>query len=313
MDEFPLEQEPLAEEKALIEAQPLSVSVDDLLHRYLMEIRQYPFLSIEEEKRLTALSKSEDAPQAALQAITTLVLSHLRLAASIAMEYKYLPFPIMDMIQEGNMGLMQAIKKFDPGRDTRVATYATWWIRAYILRYIIQNWRLVRIGTTEGQRKLFFNLAKEKERLERAGYQVGPKLLADHLHVKEHEIIEVEQRLAFGQEVSTDQPIQGEDGSEMSYGDQIPSQEEGVDEQYEAAQFRALFQKKLTAFSETLKPRDQHILTDRILSETPRTLESFAIEYKISKERVRQLEENLIKRIKKYLRHEMQEVDSKSI
>lgn len=130
--------------------------------------------------------------------MTELILSHLRLAASIAMEYKNLPFNSMDLIQEGNIGLMQAIKKFDPYKDIRVSTYASWWIRAYILKYILHNWRLVKIGTTEAQRKLFFRLSKERERLEKMGYEAGPKLLADRLDVKEQEVVEMQQRLGDG-------------------------------------------------------------------------------------------------------------------
>ncbi|MEK7285684.1 MAG: RNA polymerase factor sigma-32 [Nitrospirota bacterium] len=267
----------------------------DLLHHYLIEIRKYPYLSREEEMRLALLSKSTD--EEALQAITNLVLSHLRLVAAIAMEYRNLPLDTMDLIQEGNMGLMQAIQKFDPYRNIRVSTYATWWIRAYILKYIIQNWRLVKIGTTESQRKLFFNLSKERERLEKLGCVATPKLLADRLHVKEEDVIDVEQRLLPGHEISLYSPV-GDADSETTLIETIPSEEEGIEETVSKAQIMRLFQSKLAAFSKTLNARDQDILSSRILSEQPMTLDELGAKYNISKERVRQLEEKLIKKLR---------------
>ncbi|TAK07140.1 MAG: sigma-70 family RNA polymerase sigma factor [Candidatus Manganitrophaceae bacterium] len=282
------------------EPEEQGLTVSDPLHRYLAEIRRYPFLSREEEKRLAVKFKEEGD----LQAVTQLVLSHLRLAASIAMEYKNLPFPSMDLIQEGNIGLMQAIKKFDPYKDIRVSTYAAWWIRAYILKYILNNWRLVKIGTTEAQRKLFFRLSKERERLEKMGYEAGPKLLAERLDVKEKEVVEMQQRLG-GWEASLDEPAGPE--SDEPLGHFIPSNQEGADERLEKDELQELFQEKLKEFSKTLKPRELEILTDRILSETPKTLEVFGQKYKISKERVRQLEENLIKKLKKFMKEQIKD------
>lgn len=311
MDEEDVEQEEETDE-AGDEPTETGLTVFDPLRRYLMEIRKYPFLSREEEHRLAILSKSTEdrGGEEALQAITALVLSHLRLVASIAMEYKHLPFDTMDLIQEGNIGLMQAIKKFDPYREIRVATYATWWIRAYILKYVIQNWRLVRIGTTEVQRKLFFNLSKERERLEKQGYIVGPKLLADHFHVKEKEVIDVEQRLSWGQEVSIDETAGGgEDGSDNRLLHQIASNEPAMEHQLAEAQLKAIFQSKLRAFYQTLNTRDADILSNRVLSEAPMTLDTFGAKYGVSKERVRQLEENLIKKLKKFIRQEIKDLD----
>jgi RNA polymerase sigma-32 factor len=305
------EQEEISEEEG--EPSERGIAVFDPLRRYLMEIRKYPLLSKEEEHRLAVLSKVLDCEDGEdpLQAITTLVLSHLRLAASIAMEYKHLPFDTMDLIQEGNVGLMQAIKKFDPFREIRVATYATWWIRAYILKYIIQNWRLVRIGTTEVQRKLFFNLSKERDRLEKLGFTVGTKLLADHFHVKEKEVIDVEQRLSWGQEVSIDEPIHdgGEEGSDNGLLHQIASQEIGMAQQLEEDQLKTLFQSKLKAFYKTLNTRDAEILSNRILSDAPITLDTLGIQYGISKERVRQLEENIVKKLRKFIKQEIKDSD----
>lgn len=232
-----------------------------------------------------------------------MILSHLRLAASIAMEYKNLPFNSMDLIQEGNIGLMQAIKKFDPYKDIRVSTYASWWIRAYILKYILHNWRLVKIGTTEAQRKLFFRLSKERERLEKMGYEAGPKLLADRLDVKEQEVVEMQQRLGGG--VLLDEPAGPE--SDETLANLLPSDQEAVDDRLAKDELQELFQEKLKEFSKTLKPRELEILNERILSENPKTLEVFGKKYKISKERVRQLEENLIKNLKKFMKQEIKD------
>ena len=283
-----------------------SVAVYDPLHHYLMEVRKYPFLTREEENHLAISSKSPN--EDALQAITDLVLSHLRLVASIAMEYRHLPIDTMDLIQEGNIGLMQAIKKFDPYRNIRVATYAAWWIRAYILKYLIQNWRLVKIGTTEVQRKLFFNLSKEREKLERLGFVAGPKLLADRLNVKEQDVIEVEQRMRWGVEVSLDATHKNEDG-ETTLMETLPSHEEGVEEKVSREQLTALFQAKLKEFSQTLNDRDRQILSDRILSDKPITLDALGVLFKVSKERVRQLEENLIKKLKKFMKQELKDFE----
>ncbi|MDC4204942.1 MAG: RNA polymerase factor sigma-32 [Candidatus Manganitrophus sp.] len=283
-----------------VEPEEQGVAVYDPLQRYLAEIRQYPFLSREEEKRLAVKFKEEGD----LQAVTELILSHLRLAASIAMEYKNLPFNSMDLIQEGNIGLMQAIKKFDPYKDIRVSTYASWWIRAYILKFILHNWRLVKIGTTEAQRKLFFRLSKERERLEKMGYEAGPKLLADRLDVKEQEVVEMQQRLG-GWESSLDEPAGPE--SDETLANLLPSDQEAVDDRLAKDELQELFQEKLKEFSKTLKPRELEILNERILSENPKTLEVFGKKYKISKERVRQLEENLIKNLKKFMKQEIKD------
>lgn len=299
MEEFDLENVELIPE-ADAEPEEQGLTVYDPLQRYLAEIRKYPFLSREEEQRLAVKFKEEGD----LQAVTQLILSHLRLVASIAMEYKNLPFPAMDLIQEGNIGLMQAIKKFDPYKDVRVSTYASWWIRAYILKYILNNWRLVKIGTTEAQRKLFFGLSKERERLEKMGYEAGPKLLAERLDVKEREVVEMQQRLG-GWESSLDEPA-GPDSDE-TLGNLLPSNQEGADERLANDELQELFQAKLKEFSKTLKPRELEILNDRILAENPKTLDAFGQKYKISKERVRQVEENLIKKLKTFMKEQIKD------
>ena len=275
-----------------------AVTVYDPLQAYLAEIRRYPFLSAEEEAALSRRFKEKGD----LDAVTQLILSHLRLAVSIAMEYRRLPFPIMDLIQEGNVGLMHAVKKYDPEKKVRVATYAAWWIRAYILKYILQNWRLVRIGTTEAQKKLFFRLSKERENLEKQGVTATPRLLADHLHVKENEVVEMTQRLD-AQEASLDAPL--DERSDTPLGALIPAGSESPDESLADKELKSLFQAKLKLFYKTLKPREAEILSDRVLADHPKTLDVLAKKYGISKERVRQVEANLLKKLKRFMKKEI--------
>src|SRR3990170_7708916 len=213
----------------------------DALQHYLAEVRRYRFLTREEEIRLAVKYKEEGD----LDAISKLIMANLRLVVVIAMEYKNVSMNLMDLIQEGNLGLMQAVKKFDPYRNLRLVTYASWWVKAYILRYIINNWRLVKIGTTQAQRKLFFNLMKEKARLESLGYEAGPKLIAHGLGVKEKEVVEMDIRLG-NRELSLDEPLRGDtDSSLLSI---IPSREAPVDEQLADEEVSTLLREKIAEF-----------------------------------------------------------------
>ena len=273
------------------------------LQYYLAEIRKYRFLTKEEEFKLAVKYREEGD----LDAISKLVMANLKIAVVISMEYKNLGMNLMDLIQEGNLGLMQAVKKFDPYRDIRLVTYATWWIRAYILRYIINNWRLVKIGTTQAQRKLFFNLMKEKARLESLGYEAGPKLIAHGLGVKEKEVVEMDIRLG-NRELSLDEPLREDSNSPLL--SIIPSNEAPVDEQLADEEVSTLLREKIAEFSKTMNERDLDILQNRILSESPKSLSAMGEAYGISKERVRQLEENIIKRLRKYLQREIKDFDA---
>ena len=273
------------------------------LQHYLAEIRKYRFLTKEEEYKLAVKYREEGD----LDAVSKLVMANLKIVVVISMEYKNLGMNLMDLIQEGNLGLMQAVKKFDPYRDIRLVTYATWWIRAYILRYIMNNWRLVKIGTTQAQRKLFFNLMKEKARLESLGYEAGPKLIAHELGVKEKEVVEMDIRLG-NRELSLDEPLREDtDSSLMSI---IPSNEPPVDEKLADEEVSRLLREKIAEFSKTMNERDLDILQNRILSESPKSLNAMGGAYGISKERVRQLEENIIKRLRKFLQTEIKDFDA---
>src|SRR3990170_4640989 len=273
------------------------------LQHYLAEIRKYRFLTKEEEFKL-AVKYREGGD---LDAVSKLVMANLKIVVVISMEYKNLGMNLMDLIQEGNLGLMQAVKKFDPYRDIRLVTYATWWIRAYILRYIINNWRLVKIGTTQAQRKLFFNLMKEKARLESLGYEAGPKLIAHGLGVKEKEVIEMGQRLGH-HDMSVDEPLS--EDSESTLLSVLSSGETPLDDRLADDEISSIFKEKVAEFSKGLNERDLDIMQNRILSEEPKSLSELGRSYDISKERVRQLESNLIKRLKEYLQREVKDFDA---
>src|SRR5688572_23821742 len=268
LDEEPIEPEVLApseEEIAKIGSPPEAshrIAQEDLhstestavvpvtaLQQYLAEVRLHPFLSKEEELRLFHEYRIHGDRDAAVK----LIMANLRVSISIAAEYLHTGVDHMDLIQEGNVGLMHAIKKFDPSKNVRFYAYAAWWSRAYILRYLLNNYRLVKIGTTQDQRKLFYNLKREKAKLEREGFAPDTKLLADRLNVRERDVIEMDQRLGSW-ELSLDQPLSQE--TEGTLLDVLPSQEQAVDERLGAMQLRDLFREKLAAFTKTLDERE---------------------------------------------------------
>ncbi len=272
------------------------------LQQYLAEVRRYPYLSKEEELQLFQEYQLHGSREAAVK----LIMANLRVSVSIAAEYLHTGADHMDLIQEGNVGLMQAIKKFDPSKNVRFYAYAAWWSRAYILRYLLHTFRLVKVGTTQDQRKLFYNLKKEKAKLERDGFAPDTKLLADRLNVRERDVIEMDQRLG-NWELSLDQPI-GED-QEGTLLDILPSHQEPADEQIADHQLKTLFRAKLAEFITTLEERDEDILRNRILSEQPLTLDDLGEKYGITKERTRQLEARIIKRLRDYMKKDIKDFD----
>jgi RNA polymerase sigma-32 factor len=273
----------------------------DPLQRYLAEIRRYSVLSREDEHKLAVEYKEYGNLEAAYKLVT----ANLRLVVMIAREYQRAFRNLLDLIQEGNIGLMEAVKNFDPYRGVRFPSYAVWWIRAYIIRYIINDWRMVKIGTTQAQRKLFFNLQKEKERLEAEGFTAGPKLLAERLNVKEGEVIEMEQRLA-NRDLSTDVPI-GEDG-EATLLSFLPDTSANPEESVANAEYKHVVGEKIEDFAGTLKDKELVIFRERLLNEEPLTLREIGERYGISRERVRQIEDRLKKRLKEYLSKELKDV-----
>jgi len=267
----------------------------DPLQMYLWEMRKYKLLTKAEEIELTIRYRQKNDREAAHK----LILSNLRLVVKIAMDFhRYWMKNLMDLIQEGNVGLMQAVKKFDPHKGVKFSYYASFWIKAYILKFIMENWKLVKIGTTQAQRKLFFNLAKEKERLLSLGYDPEPKLLAERLDVKKDEIIEMAQRLG-GWEVSLDAPVK--EDAKQDYGSFLPSPEIGIDQQISVKERKELLQEKLEEYRKTLSGKHGDIFDNRILAEHPLTLQELGDKYNISRERVRQIQEKILKNAKKWL------------
>ncbi len=271
----------------------------DPLAQYLQEIKRYRLLTREEERELAIRVKEHKDPKAAF----ILVTSNLRLVVKIAMDfYKYWTRSLMDLIQEGNLGLIQAVKRFDPYRGIKFSYYASFWIKAYILKFIMDNWKLVKIGTTQGQRKLFFNLAKEREKLITEGFDPEPKLLAERLDVKEEEVLEMTQRLG-GWEVSITSPVS--DDSKETIGGLLPDPSQNQEEQLAEFQRRRILEEKLAEFKKTLKDKELDIFEKRIMAEEPVTLQEIGNKYNISRERVRQIQERLVQKIKDYLNSEI--------
>ena len=278
-----------------------SVVPYDSLQRYLYEISKYELLTREEEVELAIRFKEHHDEEAGHR----LVRANLRLVVKIALSfYRFWSQRILDLIQEGNLGLVQALRKFDPYRGVKFSYYAAFWIRAYMLKFLMENWRLVKIGTTQDQRKLFFRLAKERQKLESQGFDAEPRLLAERLDVKEEEVIQMSQRLARG-EASLDVPRGGE--TQETYGETIPSSDEELDEKiFEKARMVA-FDEKLREYREALTGRKAFIFDHRIMTEDPWTLEEIGKRYDISRERVRQIESHLVQDIRKQLRRELAE------
>ncbi|HIE33073.1 MAG TPA: sigma-70 family RNA polymerase sigma factor, partial [Thermodesulfobacteriaceae bacterium] len=279
----------LAEEK---EGLPSSV---DPLQRYLAEISKFPILSREEEERIAKEYYKTRDPRLAYKLVT----SNLRLVVKIALEFQHFwNRSFLDLIQEGNLGLLQAVRKFDPYRGVKFSYYASFWIKAYILKYIMDNWRLVKIGTTQAQRKLFYNLRKEKERLEAMGFKPTPKLLSERLKVKEKEVIEMEQRLAAS-DMSLESPIK--EDSEDTYRDFLADPSPSVEDRIAKDEVLSRFSQILHEFGKTLKDKEKVIFYERLLAEEPLTLQEIGKRLGISRERVRQIEERLIRKLRKYL------------
>ncbi len=275
----------------------------DALSLYLAEIRQYSVLSREEEHELALRYYEQDDAEAGVQLVT----SNLRLVVMVAREYQRAFHNLLDLVQEGNVGLLEAVKQFDPYRGVRFPSYAVWWVRAYIIRYVMNNFRLVKVGTTQAQRRLFFNLKKEKARLEAKGFTPTAKAIAEKLGVKEKEVIEMDQRLASSSEVSADAPL-GEDRS-ATVMDLIPAPDETAEEQVAHGEFYALMKEKLEEFGATLEGRAAEIFSERLLAESPLTLQELGDRYGVSRERVRQMEAALKKKLREYLVEQVRDIE----
>ena len=289
-------------EAAPAESRGSSLARRDPMAVYLRETRRYPLLTPDEERALaTRLVEHGDT-----QAARKLIEANLRLVVKIAYEYRRAHKNLLDLVQEGNIGLIQAVSKFDPYRGVKLSSYAAFWIRAYILKFILNNWRLVKIGTTQAQRKLFFNLRKEREKLEQLGFQPTSALLAEKLDVPEKEVVEMERRLA-APEASLDAPVgsSGDDDGTRTRLDYLPSEDVRPDRAVAQSEFSELLRGKLEQFAQTLEGREQTIFRERWLTDEPLTLQEIGDRYQVSRERARQLEKRMLDRLKKYLESEL--------
>ncbi|MBW2318992.1 MAG: sigma-70 family RNA polymerase sigma factor, partial [Deltaproteobacteria bacterium] len=237
-----------------------------------------------------------------------LITANLRLVVKIAMEFQRVWMQnLLDLIQEGNIGLMQAVRKFDPYKGVRFSYYASFWIKAYILKFIMDNWRLVKIGTTQAQRKLFFRLKKEKQKLISEGFDPKPKLLSERMGVSEEEVTNMDQRLDAW-EVSLDAPIRDDsDDERMAF---VPSPGVSPDTQVAGKEMKEILHEKLEAFKKDLNERELDILENRLFSDSPVTLQEIGKNFGISRERVRQVEAGMIKKMKLYFEQEIPDFSS---
>jgi RNA polymerase sigma-32 factor len=270
---------------------------EDGLNRYMAQIKKFPILSPEEEYMLAKrFSEHQDTDAAA-----KLVTSHLRLVAKIAMGYRGYGLPVSELISEGNIGLMQGVKKFEPDRGFRLATYAMWWIKASMQEFILRSWSLVKLGTTAAQKKLFFNLRRMKHTLN--AYEDGDlkpedvKKIATDLGVTEDEVVSMNRRMAMGGDTSLNVSLNDEgDGQwQDTLADNGPLQDEVFAEAEERVVHRAMLSEAMSA----LNDREKHILTERRLIEEPKTLEELSQEFGVSRERVRQIEVRAFEKLQK--------------
>lgn len=278
------------------------LTADDraLLETWLAEVRRHPLLSREEEGVLARRVREEGDTKARGR----LVASNLRLVVKLAREHHRPPLLLMDLIQEGNLGLVLAVERFEPERGVRLCTYAAWWIRAYLLRFIIENWRLVKLGTTDVQRKLFFRMREEEHRLLASGQEASSRLLAERLGVPEEDVVEMDQRMRQD-DVRLDAPPDDDQGR-PTVARAVASGTPAVDEELGRRELKHWFQEKLHAFAHGLSDeRERYILEHRLLAEEPETLQTIGQHFQVSRERARQVEAGLIESMREYLHEHM--------
>lgn len=290
---------------ALSANKPKALATRDPLSIYMREVQAHPLLTREEENELAV----RYAETGNVDAAARLVTANLRLVVKLAYEYRRAYKNMMDLIQEGNMGLMQAVKKYDPYRGVKLSSYAAWWIRAYMLRYILANWRMVKLGTTQAQRKLFFNLNKEKARLSALGIEPTSSEVAKRLDVTEKEVEEMDRRLARS-DASLDTPINEGDGRQIARIELMPAEGTTPDLATESAQLGHLLRTHLGEFRKDLQGKELIIFDERLVADDPRTLQDLGDQFGVSRERVRQLEARMTGRLREYLSERMGDPES---
>lgn len=303
-DIIDVEGEILEEERAVRESEtPAAKSVPghelvrvDALSLYMQQIQRHPLLSAEEEKSLA----EEYVRTGNVEIAARLVTANLRLVVKLAYEYRRAYRNIMDLIQEGNIGLMQAVKRYDPYRGVKLSSYAAWWIRAYMLRFILNNWRLVKLGTTQAQRKLFFNLSKEKARLSAMGVEPTHAEIAQRLSVDEKEVVDMDRRLSSS-DTSLDVHVGDSEGKPTTRMDLMVAPSAGPDQLTEGMELQEIVRQKLEEFRGTLAGKDLVIFDRRLVAEDPVTLQQLGEEFGVSRERVRQLEARITGKLRTFL------------
>ncbi len=271
----------------------------DALQRYMVDIRKHELLNREEEKELGRRVQEDDDQEAVYQ----LVVSNLRLVVKIAMKFqRFWKHNMNDLIQEGNIGLLRAAQKYDPARNVKFSYYAAFWIKAYILKYIQDNFRVVKIVTTEGQRKLFFKLRQERDRLSSEGIHPTVDRLAQNCGVSEDDILDMDQRL-HSTNVFLDAPLNAD--SDTEWLEVLESDEESTESQVSKKQMTDILRQKVVQFRKTMNFRERSIFDKRIYAETPQTLQQIGDHLGISRERVRQLERDILVKIREYLKKEL--------
>ena len=268
----------------------------DNLQLYLREVSRFPLLDPDEEHELATRAREHNDPDAAFR----LVSSHLRLVVRIAMDFQRRWMQnVLDLIQEGNVGLLRAVNKFDPGKGIKFSYYASFWIKAYILKFIMDNWRMVKIGTTQVQRKLFYNLNRERQKLIAQGFDPDSAMLSERLGVSVEQINEMDQRLA-STDVSLNMQLGDENGATTKM-DLLPAIGPGVEDSLASSEISGLIREQMKSILPRLNEKEQYILHHRLLSDEPLTLREIGERYNVTRERVRQLEARLLEKIRKHL------------
>jgi RNA polymerase sigma-32 factor len=269
----------------------------DTLQSYLSSIGKYELLTRDEERKLVRRLHTHGDSQAA----HALVTSNLRLVVKIALDYKRVWMQnLLDLIQEGNIGLMKAVEKFDPDKNVKFSYYASFWIKAYIIKHLMDNWRLVKIGTTQAQRKLFFGLKREKQKLRDMGFEPKPELLSKRLGVSQKDVVEMDQRIN-GWDVSLDAPLT--DDTDTARIEFLNTPSESLEDQISKKEIKVLLQRRITEFRKEMNQRELDIFDQRIFAEDPKTLAEIGNTYGISRERVRQIQKNIIAKLKNSFEH----------
>ncbi|MBR5883203.1 MAG: RNA polymerase factor sigma-32 [Mailhella sp.] len=277
-----------------------SINLRDNLQSYLREVSRFPLLDPEEETALARRVRDHGDSEAAFRIIS----SHLRLVVRIAMDFQRRWMQnVLDLIQEGNVGLLRAVNKFDPDKGIKFSYYASFWIKAYILKFIMDNWRMVKIGTTQAQRKLFYNLNRERQKLILQGFDPDSALLSQRLGVTQDQVIEMQQRLDAG-DVSLDVPVNDENGS-TSRMDFLPALGPGIEDDIAGSEISRLVRDSIEGLLPSLSEKEIYILENRLLTDEPATLREIGERYNVTRERIRQLEARLLEKLKEHLGREI--------